>query len=382
VSRSKVGRTSRGPAGKPGGTRDNPPHPEARPWPERGASAADRRAEVRRGPRRSAGGGVKAHPVGRRGGGRWERGQATPVGAERRRAGVGARGHRLAARRRVKRHGGRPGMAGRRVGAWPGSRREPGPRRRAGVRAGTSRPRAGTRVELPPPGGGVRPRGLAPGRARVGPQAGRPGRQPRGAPPVAAGRAGQGGGAPRASGWARGGREPERRATRPRRTAGLGPRDAGRGAAPEAGGQRRHTGGGPPVAAPGPGRHVHGASAAPPPGAREGPRGVPARGRPPPVPAARGVTRARRGRGAAVPRRGGRRLGLDGRTVARQGAGRLGPPAVARLPGAAGGAASRSGRAPAWGEPSAGLAPGPSRAWAVAVAPPPSAGPRPPGPLR
>src|SRR5262249_48902014 len=104
VSRSKVGRTSRGPAGKPGGTRDNPPHPEARPWPERGASAADRRAEVRRGPRRSAGGGVKAHPVGRRGGGRWERGQAPgqprerPV-AERRREGVWARGNRLTARR-------------------------------------------------------------------------------------------------------------------------------------------------------------------------------------------------------------------------------------------------------------------------------------------
>jgi hypothetical protein len=39
-------------------------------------------------------------------------GQDTPVGEERLMARVVARGHRLAARRRVKRHGGRPGSDG------------------------------------------------------------------------------------------------------------------------------------------------------------------------------------------------------------------------------------------------------------------------------
>jgi RNA-directed DNA polymerase len=114
--------------------------------------------------------------------------QDTPVGEERRMDQVGERGHLLAARRRVKRNGGRPGPDGRTVEAWPGDLREPWPRRREDLRAGTSRPRPVQRVAIPKPGGGVGKLGMPTGLDRGVQQAVLQGLQPRGDPTFAAGR--------------------------------------------------------------------------------------------------------------------------------------------------------------------------------------------------
>jgi hypothetical protein len=92
-------------------------------------------------------------PVGAVGGG-------APVGEERRLERVVERSNLLAARARVKRNGGSPGIEGRTVEALPGYRRESWPERRAALLAGTSRPQPGNRVEIPKPGGGVRQLGV------------------------------------------------------------------------------------------------------------------------------------------------------------------------------------------------------------------------------
>jgi retron-type reverse transcriptase len=90
-------------------------------------------------------------------------GKDTPVGAERVMDRVVERANRLAALRRVTRHGGRPGIDGMAVAERPGSWREPGPPIREALLAGTYRPLPVTRVAIPPPGGGVRQRGLPTG---------------------------------------------------------------------------------------------------------------------------------------------------------------------------------------------------------------------------
>ena len=89
-----------------------------------------------------------------------------------------ARGHLLAARRRGKRNGGRPGSDGRTVEAWPGDLRAHGPQIRAARRAGTYRPSPAKRVAIPTPGGGVRQLGRPTGLDRVLQQARLQVRQP------------------------------------------------------------------------------------------------------------------------------------------------------------------------------------------------------------
>lgn len=69
------------------------------------------------------------------------------------------RGNFRAALARVKRHGGSPGVDGMTVAGLPGSLREPWPQSREALLAGTYQPQPVKRVELPPPGGGVRKRG-------------------------------------------------------------------------------------------------------------------------------------------------------------------------------------------------------------------------------
>jgi RNA-directed DNA polymerase len=64
-------------------------------------------------------------------------GPGTPVGEARVMERVVERGKRLAARRRVTRPGGSPGLDGMPVEAWPGYLREHGPGIREGLRAGT-----------------------------------------------------------------------------------------------------------------------------------------------------------------------------------------------------------------------------------------------------
>jgi hypothetical protein len=139
ASRSKVGRKSRGTAGKPGGHRAHTPHPEATTRTERGASASDRQAEVSSGPTRHSVGVPKAQTVGRRVHRLLDRGHApaqplerpcaerrgdaaggvlggeAPVGDAGLRERVVARGHRLTALARVTRKGGSPGVDGRTV---------------------------------------------------------------------------------------------------------------------------------------------------------------------------------------------------------------------------------------------------------------------------
>jgi RNA-directed DNA polymerase len=87
-------------------------------------------------------------------------GEGTPVGEERLLEQVVERGNLLAALRRVKRHGGRPGIDGMTVEEVPGYLREQWPTLRAALRAGTDRPQPVKRVEIPKPGGGVRPLGV------------------------------------------------------------------------------------------------------------------------------------------------------------------------------------------------------------------------------
>ena len=77
------------------------------------------------------------------------------------------RGHRLAARARVKRHGGRPGGDGMTVAGVPGYVREPGPQSRAARVAGTAQPPPVKRVASPQPGGGGRTLGVPPVLDRV-----------------------------------------------------------------------------------------------------------------------------------------------------------------------------------------------------------------------
>jgi RNA-directed DNA polymerase len=87
-------------------------------------------------------------------------GQDTPVGAERVMERVVQRGNLLAARRRVKRNGGSPGIDGMTGEELPGYLREQWPQIREALLAGTYRPQPVKRVEIPQPGGGVRTLGI------------------------------------------------------------------------------------------------------------------------------------------------------------------------------------------------------------------------------
>jgi RNA-directed DNA polymerase len=104
--------------------------------------------------------------------------QDTPVGEERLMERVVQRGNLLAARRRVKRNGGSPGIDGMTVEALPGYLREHWPRIREGVLAGTYRPSPVKRVEIPQPGGGVGKLGIPTVLDRFGQQAVLQGLQP------------------------------------------------------------------------------------------------------------------------------------------------------------------------------------------------------------
>ena len=84
----------------------------------------------------------------------------TPVGEEGLMERVVERGHLFAARRRVKRNAGSPGIDGMTVEELPGYLREHWPRIRAALVAGTYRPQPVKRVEIPKPGGGVRKLGV------------------------------------------------------------------------------------------------------------------------------------------------------------------------------------------------------------------------------
>jgi RNA-directed DNA polymerase len=77
------------------------------------------------------------------------------------------RGNLFAARRRVKRNAGSPGIDGMTVEELPGYLREHWPRLRAALVAGTYRPQPVKRVEIPTPGGGVRRLGVPTGLDRV-----------------------------------------------------------------------------------------------------------------------------------------------------------------------------------------------------------------------
>jgi RNA-directed DNA polymerase len=88
------------------------------------------------------------------------------------------RGNLLAALRRVKRHGGSPGIDGLTVEEWAGSLREQWPQIREALLGGTYRPQPVKRVEMPKPGGGVRTLGMPTGLGRFMQQAMRQGLQP------------------------------------------------------------------------------------------------------------------------------------------------------------------------------------------------------------
>jgi RNA-directed DNA polymerase len=117
-------------------------------------------------------------------------GTDTPVGEERLMEQVVERGHLLAALRRVQRNRGRPGLDGRTVEELPGYLREPWPRIREVLFAGTYRPSPVKRGELPKPGGGVRNRGIPTAQDRFMQQAVRQVRQPKGDPTVSDGSSG------------------------------------------------------------------------------------------------------------------------------------------------------------------------------------------------
>lgn len=68
VSTSRGWMTSRGTAGKPGGNRENTPHPAATPRTARGEIASERHAEVSRGPTRLDAGDAREAPQGRKAG--------------------------------------------------------------------------------------------------------------------------------------------------------------------------------------------------------------------------------------------------------------------------------------------------------------------------
>jgi RNA-directed DNA polymerase len=87
-------------------------------------------------------------------------GGGTPVGEEHLLEQVVERGNLLAALRRVKRNGGRPGIDGMTVEEVPGYLREHWPTIRAALLAGTYRPQPVKRVEIPKPGGGGRQLGV------------------------------------------------------------------------------------------------------------------------------------------------------------------------------------------------------------------------------
>jgi RNA-directed DNA polymerase len=93
---------------------------------------------------------------------------------------VVGRGNPFAARRRVKRHAGGPGIDGMTVEEWPGCLRQHWPRIRAALVAGTYRPQPVKRAEIPKPGGGVRGLGVPPVRDRFIRQAGPQVLQPEG----------------------------------------------------------------------------------------------------------------------------------------------------------------------------------------------------------
>jgi RNA-directed DNA polymerase len=61
---------------------------------------------------------------------------------------------------RVRAHGGSPGIDGMTVEELPGDLQQHWPTLRASLLAGTYRPSAGKRVEIPKPGGGVRQLGI------------------------------------------------------------------------------------------------------------------------------------------------------------------------------------------------------------------------------
>jgi RNA-directed DNA polymerase len=88
------------------------------------------------------------------------------------------RGNLLAARRRVKQHGGSPGIDGMTVEALPGDLCAHWLQIREALLAGTYRPQPVKRVEIPKPGGGVRTLGIPPVLDRVLQQAMLQGVQP------------------------------------------------------------------------------------------------------------------------------------------------------------------------------------------------------------
>ena len=68
ASTSRVWMKSRGTAGKPGGNRENTPHPAATTRTERGEIASERHAEVSRGHTRIDAGDAREAPQGRKAG--------------------------------------------------------------------------------------------------------------------------------------------------------------------------------------------------------------------------------------------------------------------------------------------------------------------------
>jgi RNA-directed DNA polymerase len=105
-------------------------------------------------------------------------GRATVVGDEGLMERVVERGNLLAALRRVKQHGGSPGIAGMTGEEWPGYLCEHGLQIREALLAGTYHPQPVQRVEIPQPGGGVRKLGMPMVRARFLQQARRQVLQP------------------------------------------------------------------------------------------------------------------------------------------------------------------------------------------------------------
>jgi RNA-directed DNA polymerase len=100
------------------------------------------------------------------------------------------RPHLLRARARVKANGGRPGIDGMTGEELPGDLQQHWPMIRASLLAGTYRPSAGKRVEMPKPGGGVHKHGIPTVRERFLLQALLQGLQPAWAKTVSEGRYG------------------------------------------------------------------------------------------------------------------------------------------------------------------------------------------------
>jgi RNA-directed DNA polymerase len=87
-------------------------------------------------------------------------GQAPPVEGDGLMEGARERAHRVAARDRVQQHGGRAGMDGMTVEERPGYLKALWLAIRSTRLAGTYQPHPLRRIEMPPPGGGVRQLGM------------------------------------------------------------------------------------------------------------------------------------------------------------------------------------------------------------------------------